>query len=160
MRRESDGLQILGPRECLDLMRSVPIGRIVFTDRALPAIQPVNFVLDGDDSVVIRTMPGSKLAAATRGAIVAFEADQFDAATRTGWSVTLIGPARAVTAPAERARLARLPLSPWSPGSRDHFIRVVPRQVTGRRVTRVPGAAAAGDGGPPVRAAARLQEGS
>ncbi|MEU6036781.1 pyridoxamine 5'-phosphate oxidase family protein [Actinomadura sp. NPDC047616] len=132
------GLQVIGTRECLDLMRSVPIGRIVFTDRALPAIQPVNFVLDADDSVIIRTVPGSKLAAATRGAIVAFEADDFDEADRTGWSVTLVGPARAVTSPAERARLARLPLTPWSPGTRDHFIRVTARQVTGRRILRPP----------------------
>ncbi|GAA4093397.1 pyridoxamine 5'-phosphate oxidase family protein [Actinomadura miaoliensis] len=132
------GLQVIGTRECLDLMRSVPIGRIVFTDRALPAIQPVNFVLDADDSVIIRTVPGSKLAAATRGAIVAFEADDFDEADRTGWSVTLVGPARAVTSPAERARLARLPLTPWSPGTRDHFIRVTARHVTGRRILRPP----------------------
>ncbi|GAA4147367.1 MULTISPECIES: pyridoxamine 5'-phosphate oxidase family protein [Actinomadura] len=132
------GLQVIGTRECLDLMRSVPIGRIVFTDRALPAIQPVNFVLDADDSVIIRTVPGSKLAAATRGAIVAFEADDFDEASRTGWSVTLIGPARAVTSPAERDRLARLPLTPWSPGMRDHFIRVTARQVSGRRIVRPP----------------------
>ncbi|MGW3352896.1 pyridoxamine 5'-phosphate oxidase family protein [Nonomuraea rubra] len=66
----------------------------VFTDRALPAAQPVAFHLDGE-RIVIRTGIGSKLAAATRHAVVAFEADEFDQEERTGWSVTVIGHARA-----------------------------------------------------------------
>ncbi|MEU8326158.1 pyridoxamine 5'-phosphate oxidase family protein [Nonomuraea sp. NPDC048881] len=114
-------------------MSSTPIGRIVFTDRALPAVQPVNFCLDGE-RVVIRTSIGSKLAAATRQAVVAFEADEFDPAMRTGWSVTAVGHARAVTDPAETARLAALPLSPWAPGSRDHYIVVDAEQLSGRRI--------------------------
>lgn len=41
-------LHILDDRaECLSLLRTVPVGRIVFTECALPAIQPVNFTLDG-----------------------------------------------------------------------------------------------------------------
>ncbi|MEV4399798.1 pyridoxamine 5'-phosphate oxidase family protein [Nonomuraea sp. NPDC049607] len=79
MRLDSSGLQVLSEEECFLLLSSVPIGRIVFTDRALPAVQPVNFCLDGR-SIVIRAVTGSKLAAATRRAVVAFEADDFDAA--------------------------------------------------------------------------------
>ncbi|MER6580227.1 pyridoxamine 5'-phosphate oxidase family protein, partial [Nonomuraea sp. NPDC001023] len=123
MQLDSSGLQVLSREECLRLLSSTPIGRIVFTDRALPAVQPVNFCLDGE-RVVIRTSIGSKLAAATRHAVVAFEADEFDPAMRTGWSVTAVGHARAVTDPAETARLAALPLSPWAPGSRDHYVVV------------------------------------
>ncbi|MEU1392243.1 MULTISPECIES: pyridoxamine 5'-phosphate oxidase family protein [unclassified Nonomuraea] len=133
MQLDSSGLQVLSREECLRLLSSTPIGRIVFTDRALPAVQPVNFCLDGE-RVVIRTSIGSKLAAATRHAVVAFEADEFDPAMRTGWSVTAVGHARAVTDPAEMARLAALPLSPWAPGSRDHYIVVDAEQVSGRRI--------------------------
>ncbi|MFI9591801.1 pyridoxamine 5'-phosphate oxidase family protein [Nonomuraea sp. NPDC052265] len=133
MQLDSSGLQVLSREECLRLLSSTPIGRIVFTDRALPAVQPVNFCLDGE-SVVIRTSIGSKLAAATRHAVVAFEADEFDPAMRTGWSVTAVGHARAVTDPAETARLAALPLFPWAPGSRDHYIVVDAEQVSGRRI--------------------------
>ncbi|MFI7415763.1 pyridoxamine 5'-phosphate oxidase family protein [Nonomuraea sp. NPDC049684] len=133
MQLDSSGLQVLSREECLRLLSSTPIGRIVFTDRALPAVQPVNFCLDGE-RVVIRTSIGSKLAAATRHAVVAFEADEFDPAMRTGWSVTAVGHARAVTDPAETARLAALPLSPWAPGSRDHYIVVDAEQVSGRRI--------------------------
>ncbi|MER7506087.1 pyridoxamine 5'-phosphate oxidase family protein [Nonomuraea pusilla] len=130
---DSSGLKVLTREECLRLLSSAAIGRIVFTDRALPAVQPVNFCLDGD-SIVIRTAAGSKLAAATRQAVVAFEADEFDRETRTGWSVTAVGHARAVQDPDEVARLSGLPLQPWAPGSRDHYVVVRTEQVSGRMI--------------------------
>ncbi|OUC94750.1 pyridoxamine 5'-phosphate oxidase family protein [Streptosporangium minutum] len=133
MKCDSAGLQVLSREECMHLLATSPIGRIVFTDRALPAVQPVNFHLRGED-IVIRTTTGSKLAAATRRTVVAFEADDFDPDTRTGWSVTVVGHARAVDDPAEIAGLAALPLLPWAPGARDHFIVIVAEQVSGRRV--------------------------
>ncbi|WP_067793614.1 pyridoxamine 5'-phosphate oxidase family protein [Actinomadura formosensis] len=133
-----EDLEILGREECAALLRSAPVGRVVYTDQALPAIQPVTFVLDGDPdgdgAVIIRTAPGSKFDAALRGAIVAFEVDAFDSAARTGWSVTVIGQARAVTNPAEIERMARLPLRPWAPGARNNFIRVPLWRVSGRRI--------------------------
>ena len=104
----SDGsaLQQLSRDECLMLMASVPVGRIIYTRRALPAVELVNFALDQGD-IVIRTDRSGKLAAATRGAVVAFEADQLDLAGQSGWSVTAIGPSREVTDPGEMARLRR-----------------------------------------------------
>ncbi|WP_344858971.1 pyridoxamine 5'-phosphate oxidase family protein [Planomonospora alba] len=135
MKLDSAGLQVLSREECVRLLASRPIGRIVFTDRALPAVQPVNFCLDGED-IVIRTTVGSKLAAATRRTVVAFEVDEFDPAGRTGWSVTVVGHARAVEEPVEIERLAALPLAPWAPGSRDHFIAITTEQVSGRRLTQ------------------------
>ncbi len=134
MEHDSSGLQVLSRQECLRLLSCAPIGRIVFTDRALPAVQPVNFRLDGEH-IVIRTSIGSKLAAATRHAVVAFEADEFDPDLRTGWSVTVVGHARAVHDLDEIARLAALPLTAWAPGNRDHYIVVEAEQVTGRRIT-------------------------
>ncbi|MGC5015741.1 pyridoxamine 5'-phosphate oxidase family protein [Streptosporangium sp. DT93] len=134
MKLDSAGLQILSRQECVALLPAASIGRIVFTDQALPAVQPVNFVLDGED-IVIRTGIGSKLAAAASNAIVAFEADEFDPTARTGWSVTVVGPARAVHEPAEIERLSVLPLRTWAPGSRDHYIVVRAEQITGRRIS-------------------------
>ena len=119
--------------ECLRLMGSVPVGRIVYTRQALPAVELVSFALDGG-GIVIRTGAGSKLAAATRGAVVAFEADSVDVAGRAGWSVTVIGHATAVTDRAEIGRLEQLPLTSWAPGNGDHFIRVSPAIVNGRRI--------------------------
>ena len=131
----SDGsaLRHLSRDECLTLMASVPVGRIIYTRRALPAVELVNFALDQGD-IVIRTDRGGKLAAATRAAVVAFEADQVDPAGQSGWSVTAIGPAGEVTDPGELARLRTIGLRSWAPGARDHFIRISPVMLNGRRL--------------------------
>lgn len=133
MDSDSNGLEVLDRAECLSLLRSVPLGRIVFTDRALPAVQPVNFVV-AFGSVIIRTSAGSKLAAAARHAIVAFEVDEYDTVTRTGWSVVIVGQAEVVSDPIEIESLAGLPLETWAPGQRNHYIRIRPELVTGRRI--------------------------
>lgn len=143
MKLDSNGLEVLERAECLVLLGSVPLGRLVFTDRALPAVQPVNFVLDGEE-IVIRSSAGSKLAAATRGAIVAFEVDEFDEDARTGWSVTVVGQAEEISDPVRLQHARRLPLRPWSPGDRDHFISVSAERVTGRRIHRTRHSEAAG----------------
>jgi nitroimidazol reductase NimA-like FMN-containing flavoprotein (pyridoxamine 5'-phosphate oxidase superfamily) len=129
----SDGsaLQRLSRDECLTLMASVPVGRIIYTRRALPAVELVNFALDHGD-IVIRTDSGGKLAAAARGAVVAFEVDQVDLAGQPGWSVTAIGPSTEVTDPDELARLRTIGLKSWAPGERDHFIRISPVMLNGR----------------------------
>lgn len=136
---DSAGLEKLDRQTCYALMRSVPIGRIVFTEAALPAIQPVNFVLDRDD-VIIRTGMGSKLAQAARSAVVAFETDDYDMDTLTGWSVVLVGRAEAVGDEAERRRLSALGLTPWALGERPHYIRIRPEIVRGRRIPLRPAA--------------------
>jgi uncharacterized protein len=126
-------LEHLSREECLRLVGLVPVGRIVYTRQALPAVELVNFALaDGD--IIIRTDSGGKLAAATRGAVVAFEADSVDSAAHAGWSVTIVGYSRAVTDGDEVRHLEQVGLVPWAPGKRDHFIRISPTIVNGRRI--------------------------
>lgn len=135
---DSAGLERLDRDGCYRLLATVPVGRIAFTEAGTPAIQPVNFVLDGED-IVFRTRAGSKVAAAARSAVVAFEADHYDLDSMTGWSVVVVGRARPVTDGAELERLWSLPLIPWVLGSRPEFIRISPRDVRGRRIQpRVP----------------------
>jgi len=119
--------------ECLRLLASVQVGRIVYTTRALPAVDLVYFAVDGGD-IVIRTDPGSALAAATHHTVVAFEADEVDAATGRGWSVMAVGRSREVTDDRDIARLRDIGPQPSSPGGQDHFIRVTPGIVNGRRL--------------------------
>jgi len=69
--------EYLQREECLRLMGQVPLGRIVYTRQALPAVELVNFTLDQGD-IIIRTDSSGKLAAATSSAVVAFEADSVD----------------------------------------------------------------------------------
>lgn len=133
MELDSSGLEILSRDECLALLRSVPVGRIAFTSRALPAIQPVNFVI-ADGSVVFRTGAGSKLAAATREAVVAFEADDFDSGTESGWSVAVVGRAQHVASRRELDRLDGIYVRTWVPAAREHFVRIELSEVTGRRI--------------------------
>ncbi|GAB2687463.1 pyridoxamine 5'-phosphate oxidase family protein [Thalassiella azotivora] len=133
-------IEVLSRDDCLELLGSVEVGRVVFTDRALPAILPVAFVVrDGD--VVLRTAEGSRLARAARDAVLAFEADQVAAGGRGGWSVVVTGEARLESDDLERARLDAL-LTPWVPGIKDVFIRIPLTVVTGRRVVGRPVASA------------------
>jgi hypothetical protein len=92
----------------------------------------------GEGDIVIRTDSGGKLAAATRGAVVAFEADSVDAAAHAGWSVTIVGCSRAVTDSEEIRRLQQIGLEPWAPEERDHFILISPSIVNGRRIGAQP----------------------
>jgi nitroimidazol reductase NimA-like FMN-containing flavoprotein (pyridoxamine 5'-phosphate oxidase superfamily) len=110
---------------------STPIGRIAFSVDALPAVVPVNFLLDGDH-IVFRTAPGSKLDAAVRDAVVAFEIDQIDLKSRTGWSVLVVGRCSHETDPAVVERLRDLALESWMPDDRCHFVRIRCEQITGR----------------------------
>jgi nitroimidazol reductase NimA-like FMN-containing flavoprotein (pyridoxamine 5'-phosphate oxidase superfamily) len=119
--------------ECLSLLPTVPFGRLVFTEGALPAVLPVNFVLDSA-GVVIRTAPTGSAARVADRSIVALQADDVDAVRRTGWSVTVVGQARTVHDPVELARLEALPLTPWVAGDRSAFVVVEVGIVTGRRI--------------------------
>ncbi|OBK75692.1 pyridoxamine 5'-phosphate oxidase family protein [Mycobacterium sp. 1164985.4] len=125
-------LEDLNRRQCLDLLQGVRVGRLVFTEDALPAVQPVNFRLWRDD-VVIRVAGGPKLAAATDNQVVAFQSDELDADLRTGWSVTVVGHAEPITDVDELLEVAGTFIQPWVDGRRDHFVRIRTEKMTGRR---------------------------
>ncbi|BCM72183.1 MULTISPECIES: pyridoxamine 5'-phosphate oxidase family protein [Streptomyces] len=134
MLRNGD-FQTLDRPDCLRLLGRVPVGRVVYTQRALPAVLPVNFRLDADFSVVLRTSAGSELARAVDGAVVAFEADEYDTVTHSGWSVVVTGRAAVVTDPAEQERLSRCGPESWMPVGDGVFVRIESDMVTGRRLT-------------------------
>jgi len=141
-------LEELNRRQCLDLLAGPRVGRLVFTEDALPAVQPVNYRVWGDD-VVIRVAGGAKLAAATQNQVVAFEADEVDPDLRTGWSVTVVGHAEPITDVDALVELAGTFLQPWVEGRRDHFVRIRTEKMTGRRFRdpASPRYRAVGDGG-------------
>ncbi|WP_073951329.1 pyridoxamine 5'-phosphate oxidase family protein [Streptomyces kebangsaanensis] len=131
----NDGFRALDRQECLRLLGKVPVGRVVYTRQALPAVLPVNFALDTDASVLVRTSARSDLVRAVDGVVVAFEADEFATETRSGWSVVVTGRAHVVTDPAEHERLLRTGPDSWMPIQDDVFIRVEAAMVTGRELT-------------------------
>ncbi|WP_406375519.1 pyridoxamine 5'-phosphate oxidase family protein [Streptomyces sp. NBC_00647] len=130
----NDGFRELDRQECLSLLATAPVGRIVYTRRALPAVLPVNFCLDHDGAVVVRTSADSELASALDGAVVAFEADEVDAAAHSGWSVVAMGLATRVTDPVEHARLLRTGPRSWVPAPQEVFVRIAQELVTGREL--------------------------
>ncbi|MCV7300572.1 pyridoxamine 5'-phosphate oxidase family protein [Mycobacterium barrassiae] len=125
-------LDVLNRRQCLDLLQQVRVGRLVFTEDALPAVQPVNFRLWHDD-IVIRVAGGPKLDAATDNQVVAFEADELDPDLRTGWSVTVVGHAQRITDVDDLVQVSGTFVEPWVEGRRDHFVRIRTEKITGRR---------------------------
>jgi nitroimidazol reductase NimA-like FMN-containing flavoprotein (pyridoxamine 5'-phosphate oxidase superfamily) len=130
---DSAGLEILDRTECVQLLRSVSVGRIVFTDQALPAVQPVNFAVM-DDAVFFRSSRGSKLSAAARNAIVAFEADHFDDGLHNGWSVAIVGHASEVLDLDELRAVDGLALRTWTESNQDHVIKIPMERIAGRRL--------------------------
>ena len=119
--------------ESVELLGTAAFGRLVFTLRALPEVLPVNFRLF-EGSVVIRVADSSRAAAGAVDTVVAFEADQIDVDSGTGWSVTVVGHTAEILDPAERARVLALPLVAWADGPRDRLIRIPLDRVTGRRL--------------------------
>ncbi|GAB7143182.1 pyridoxamine 5'-phosphate oxidase family protein [Mycobacterium riyadhense] len=126
-------LEVLDRRQCLELLQTVRVGRLVFTEDALPAVQPVNFRLFRGH-VVIRVADGAKLTAATRNFVVAFQADQLDPDLRSAWSVTVVGHAEPITDVDELVEVSGNFIEPWIDGRLDHFVRIRTERVTGRRL--------------------------
>ncbi|MFC8373543.1 pyridoxamine 5'-phosphate oxidase family protein [Streptomyces sp. NPDC057239] len=130
----NDAFRALDRQECLRLLAGVPVGRVIYTRQALPAVLPVNFSLDTDASVLLATSPGSDLVRAVDGTVVAFEADEFQAEARSGWSVIVTGRATVVTDPAEHERLVRTGPASWMPLRETVFVRIEAEMVTGREL--------------------------
>jgi nitroimidazol reductase NimA-like FMN-containing flavoprotein (pyridoxamine 5'-phosphate oxidase superfamily) len=127
------GLEILHLGDCFRLLESVPVGRIGFVAGGEVVILPVNFLVDGQD-VVFTTGAGSKLSAVEVGRYVGFEADSYDQAARTGWSVVVNGLAEIVDSDAEAARLDALGLTSWPRAAERVWVRIRPASITGRRI--------------------------
>lgn len=134
-------MEPLSRGDALNLLRSVSLGRLVFTERALPAIRPLTHVLDGED-IIIRLGDGAALVSPTArddspGAVVAYEADAIDLDRQAGWSVVVTGYARVV---GDRATLRRYEdlLHPWGATATADVLRIRPELVTGFRLTTAP----------------------
>lgn len=128
-----NGLEILDPDECRDLLRRAVVGRVAVTVAALPAIFPVNYAILGED-IVFLTGGGTKLRAAVTHTVVAFEVDDFDTSRPGGWSVMAVGVAEEITDPEQITAARGLGLRPFADGHRTHFVKIRPEFMSGRRI--------------------------
>ena len=132
MAGDSDEVRELTVHECLELLRTGEVGRLAISRLAHPEVFPVNYTVD-HGTVVFRTAAGTKLDALSLERDVTFEVDGYEPARGDAWSVIVKGRVERVDAPHERFDAVDLPLFPWQTGSKPHFVRVVPVEMTGRR---------------------------
>lgn len=136
-------LEQLDEAECLRLIAPGGIGRLVFAGRYDLTVLPVNYKMH-NGAILFRTAENSTTDEDLRTGIahaeyrVAFEIDDFDPAAREGWSVLVQGPAHHVDSESERAEVETAGVESWADGGREHFIRIHPARITGRRIRRRP----------------------
>jgi nitroimidazol reductase NimA-like FMN-containing flavoprotein (pyridoxamine 5'-phosphate oxidase superfamily) len=125
--------------QSLELMKTVQVGRLVFVHNALPAVRPVNHLVE-NDTIIIRVTMGAAItkdvAVGYRGMTVAYEADAIDTARQLGWSVIAVGTAQLITDRLEAERYRSL-IEPWVAGPADEVISISADMVRGYRM--VPG---------------------
>ena len=129
------GLRVMELDDCLERLTRAPLGRLGFVLDGELCILPVNHTVDGVD-ICFRTSGDSKLEAASDHDRVAYEVDEFDPATRTGWSVLVQGTAVIVTEQDELDRLEGSAARPWVPQLRAGYswVRVRTQSITGREL--------------------------
>jgi uncharacterized protein len=121
--------------ECERLLATHAVGRLALVVDDQPHILPVNYAVAGHGEVVFRTAAGSLLTEASLRR-VSFEVDAIDAEAHEGWSVVVVGYCRDIAdaIDADSVAMRALPLETWAPGTRDQWFKVVPIDVTGRRI--------------------------
>ncbi|MEV6206690.1 pyridoxamine 5'-phosphate oxidase family protein [Kitasatospora sp. NPDC051914] len=129
-----DPVEELSEAECRRLLGTVPVGRVVYTEHALPAVLPVAFEVAPDGRLVLALRADSRTARALDGTVAAFQADVLDPATRTGWSVLVHGHAEVVRDHRAQDGLYDAGLRPWAGGPRPVYVALTPELVGGRRL--------------------------
>ena len=131
----------LSETECMQLLASGGVGRLVYNSRYGPVALPTTYKGDGE-SVVLGTWDPALFDEDLRTGIahaeyqVAVEADQIDPDAREGWFVLVRGAAHHLDTEAERAPFIGAGLEPWIEGVPVHFIRVTPTSTWGNRIVR------------------------
>ncbi|MCX4553498.1 pyridoxamine 5'-phosphate oxidase family protein [Streptomyces sp. NBC_01267] len=126
-------LTMLSSKECGELLSTHGVGRIAVSTWNGPAVIPVNYlVIDGE--IAYRTAPGTVAAEAVDHE-VAFEVDHIDEAMSKGWSINVVGTARAVADDtAAQALDQHAYTTPWAGGDRRLWVSISPARTTGRRI--------------------------
>lgn len=124
----------LGVETCWRLVGDAPLSRVGFVHEGRPLVLPINHVVD-EQTIVFRTSAASSLGALVVGQQVALEVDDCAPDRETGWSVVIAGEIERMPHRARRLVPGGGP-SPWAPGERDEWLRIVPSSVTGKVISR------------------------
>jgi hypothetical protein len=132
-------LEPLDEDECMRLLSPGGLGRLAYSGRFGLTVMPVNYRMF-EGSIVFRTEQDSPTDEDLRTGIagaeyqVAFEVDDVDSDAREGWSVLVQGGAHHVDSADEYASVRESGVESWAGGNREHFLRIIPTRITGRRV--------------------------
>jgi hypothetical protein len=121
--------------DCWQLLETAEIVRIAWNGPRGVSVVPVNFRL-ADGALWFRTTPYAALAREAGDQWVAAEVDHLDAGTRSGWSVVLRGSAELVAPVDVPDHLVDFRI--WPQGHQSLFVRILPVEVTGRRLLPTP----------------------
>jgi nitroimidazol reductase NimA-like FMN-containing flavoprotein (pyridoxamine 5'-phosphate oxidase superfamily) len=115
--------------ECRHLVRGHSVGRVCWLSAEGLQVLPVSYAASVE-KIYLRVDRDSVLGELSNRVPVAFEVDDIDVPTATGWSVLVRGEAAACDAPDD----VDLP-APWAPGARSLVVGVTPLAYSGRVVS-------------------------
>lgn len=121
--------------ECWRLLKANSLGRIALSAAGEIDIFPVNYYADGS-TILLRTAPGTKLVELTLDDRVAFEIDGYTG--DMAWSVVVKGTAHQLESGDEIDEAEAAPLNPWIPTLKYRFVRITPKDITGRKFHPAP----------------------
>ncbi|MFC9557784.1 pyridoxamine 5'-phosphate oxidase family protein [Rhodococcus sp. NPDC056960] len=119
----------------MSLLRSVPTGRLIYTEDALPAVRPLTFAVS-DGKIIIPTGDNPWFDRFD-GTVVGFEAGAIDPSTRAGWTVLTVGRVRLVSGDAGVVGFDDTTAAPWQLGPGDCYLVLDVGRITGHRTTLI-----------------------
>jgi len=128
----------LDEAECMELLATDGMARLIFTSRYGPTALPVMYKIDAGSIVLGTWNPvfdeDLRTGIADADYQVGFEADRIDPQARQGWVVLARGAAHHLDTEAERAPIVDAGLEPWIEEIPAHYIRVTPTTIYGMRI--------------------------
>lgn len=125
----------LDDAECRALLARNSVGRVGWRSHQGQQLLPVTYAYRGG-AIVFRTSPYGLLSGLIDPTEVAFEIDELDQSSRTGWSVVAHGISRAGTWGGLPSETASQDIQPWLGGARNLTIEIQLKAVTGRMFPR------------------------
>jgi hypothetical protein len=122
----------LTSEECWQLLASGAVGRIAWVTLGRPIVIPVNFTVEGT-TIYIHTSPYSAMVREIDDSQVAFQVDNIDAGSRSGWTVVAQGRAELRYPDAMNPRTPAVDV--WPAGTKGATVAIDVDGISGRRLT-------------------------
>jgi len=118
--------------ECVAHLEGARLGRVAFVRSTGPVVIPVNYVWS-EGRIIFRTSPAISWVWVLRHGSAAFEVEDIDEVTHSGWTVLVQGRV-AHLEPKDVTSRAVQDLRPWAAGERSLHVAITPTSITGRRL--------------------------